>query len=65
MKCKVKVALGKVYLQKKEVEKGKLLVEMARDSIIELYSQDHPLVAKYSSSLIEALNSDPETEERT
>ena len=38
---------------------------MARDSIIELYGLDHPLVAKYSSSLIEALNSDPESEERT
>lgn len=62
---KAKVALGRVYLAKKEIEKGKTIVEMARDKIKSIYKEDHPLLAKFNANLIEALNSTPESEERT
>ncbi len=58
--------LAKAYLAKKQVEQGETLVNQAIESIKVLFGDSHPLIAvKFNQCLIEALNSKPESEERT
>lgn len=65
LKAKAKVALGKVYLAKKDQDKGETLINMAADSIKEEYGADHPLLAcKFNQSCVEALNTRAESTER-
>lgn len=66
-KCKVKLLLSKVYLQKQEIDKAEQLVESAREMGRAILGSDrHPLIAsKVLTAKIEVLNSRPESEERT
>lgn len=69
------VNTGKVYLAQKAVadkenaasflDKAELLFKKALGMITFLYTDEHPLAAKYNQNLVESMNVRPESNERT
>ena len=73
--AKVQVNIGKVYLAQRAVadkekaagllDKAELLFKQALGMIAILYTDEHPLAAKYNQNLVESMNARPESNERT
>lgn len=63
-KAAVKAHLGKVYLEKSEVQKASAVFDVAKEMIVEAYGAEAPLYVKFHQFDVDVLNRRDQSDER-